>query len=63
VLADVLGRDGQELSATQTLQRSLSNADHLAVLPAIWTGETTPAREEQYWDMVMAALPAQYHVR
>ena len=44
VLADVLSRDGAELSATETRRRNLANADHLAVLHAIWTAETqTPA--------------------
>ena len=40
VLADVLGRDGAELSASAIRQRNLANADHLAVLHAIWTAET-----------------------
>jgi len=31
---------GAELSATQIRQRNLANADHLAVLHAIWTAET-----------------------
>jgi hypothetical protein len=42
VLADVLGRDGQQLSATQTWHQALADADHLALLHAIWTAETTP---------------------
>jgi hypothetical protein len=60
VLADVLERDGQELSASETWQRNLSNADHLAILNAIWTGETTPAREHRYRDMLARALPPEY---
>jgi len=36
VLADVLSRDGAELSATETRRRNLANADHLAILHAIW---------------------------
>ena len=32
VLADVLGRDGAELSASAIRQRNLANADHLAIL-------------------------------
>ena len=40
VLADVLSRDGAELSATETRHRNLANADHLAILHAIWTAET-----------------------
>ena len=34
VLADVLERDGQQLSATQTWQQALADADHLAILHA-----------------------------
>jgi hypothetical protein len=37
VLAGVLDRDGQQLSATRTRQQALSDADHLVVLHAIWT--------------------------
>ena len=57
VLADVLGRDGAELSATQTRRRNLANADHLGILHAIWTAETTGARDDRYRDLVLAALP------
>jgi hypothetical protein len=60
VLADVLERDGQQLSATQTRQRNLSNADHLAILNAMWIGETTPACEQRYRDMLARALPPEY---
>ncbi len=35
VLADVLERDGQQLSASQTWQQALADADHLAILHAI----------------------------
>ena len=57
VLADVLSRDGAELSASAIRQRNLANADHLALLHAIWTAETTAARHDRYRDLVMAALP------
>ena len=57
VLADVLSRDGAELSATETRRRNLANADHLAVLHAIWTAETQAARHDRYRELVMAALP------
>ena len=57
VLADVLSRDGAELSASVIRQRNLANADHLATLHAIWTAETTAARHDRYRDLVMAALP------
>jgi TrwC relaxase/AAA domain len=57
VLADVLGRDGAELSASQTRQRNLANADHLGILHAIWTAETTGVRDDRYHHLVLAALP------
>jgi hypothetical protein len=57
VLADVLSRDGTELSATETRRRNLANADHLAVLHAIWTTETRDARHDRYRELVAAALP------
>jgi hypothetical protein len=57
VLAEVLDRDGRQLSASQTWQQALADADHLAILHAIWSAETAPAREQRYKDMLMAALP------
>ena len=60
VLSDVLDRDGAELSASQTRQRNLANADHLAILTTIWTAETRTARNDRYRDLVMAALPPGY---
>ena len=57
MLAGVLDRDGQQHSATQTRQQALADADHLAVLHAIWTAETTPARQQRYRDLLAAALP------
>ncbi len=36
VLAAVLARYGEELSATETLERAFSDADNLAVLSRIW---------------------------
>ena len=60
VLAGVLDHDGQQLSATQTRQQALADADHLAVLHAIWTAETAPAREQRYRDLLLAALPPGY---
>ena len=56
----MLDRDGQQLSATQTWQQALADADHLAILHAIWTAETTPAREQRYQDLLLAALPPGY---
>ena len=60
VLSDVLERDGQQLSATQTWQQALADADHLAILHAIWAAETSPAREQRYRDLLLAALPPGY---
>ena len=60
VLADILDRDGTQLSATETRQRNLANADHLAVLGAIWTAETRQAQHERYHSLVMEALPVEY---
>jgi hypothetical protein len=60
VMASVVGRDGQQRSATQTRNQALSDADHLALLHAIWTAETTPARDQRYRDLLMNALPSGY---
>ena len=57
MLADVLSRDGAEQSASAIRQRNLANADHLAILHAIWTAETQAARHDRYRELVMAALP------
>jgi hypothetical protein len=60
VLAGVLGRDGQQHSATQTRDQTLADADHLALLHAIWAAETTPARDQRYHDLLLGALPPGY---
>jgi conjugative relaxase-like TrwC/TraI family protein len=60
VLAGVLGRDGQQASATQARRQALADADHLAVLHAIWTAETAPARAQRYRDLLLAALPPRH---
>jgi conjugative relaxase-like TrwC/TraI family protein len=60
VLADVLGRDGAQLSASVIRQRNLTNADHLGILHAIWTAETSSARHDRYRDLVTTALPPGY---
>jgi conjugative relaxase-like TrwC/TraI family protein len=57
VLADVLTRDGAELSATETWRRNLANADHLAILHTIWTAETRDSRHDRYRELVAVALP------
>ena len=63
MLAEVLDRDGQQLSATQTRQQALADADHLAILNAIWTAETTPARHQRYQELLTAALPPRIPAR
>ena len=63
VLADVLDRDGAELSASETRRRNLANADHLGILHAIWAAETRGARDDRYRELVMAALPPGYRQR
>jgi conjugative relaxase-like TrwC/TraI family protein len=60
VLAAVLDRDGQQAAATQTRQQALSDADHLAVLHAIWADQTAPARQQRYRDLLAAALPPEH---
>ena len=57
VLSAVLDHDGQQHSATQTRNQALADADHLAILHAIWTAETTPAREQHYKALLHAVLP------
>jgi conjugative relaxase-like TrwC/TraI family protein len=60
VLAGVLGRDGQQLSATQAWEQALTDSDHLAVLHAIWAAETGPAREHGYQEQLDSVLPPGY---
>jgi hypothetical protein len=60
VLSAVLERDGQLSSATQDRHRALTDADHLAILNAIWTAETAPAREQRYRDLLLSSLPPGY---
>ena len=57
MLAGVLDCDGQQRSATQARNQALADADHLAILHAIWAAETTPAREQRYRDLLMSILP------
>jgi conjugative relaxase-like TrwC/TraI family protein len=57
VLADVLSRDGAEQSASAIRQRNLAQADHLAILHAIWAAETQAARHDRYRTLVTATLP------
>ena len=58
VLAGVLARDGSELSATETLERELSRADHLGVLGGIWDDLTRRAQAARFEHALRGALPA-----
>ena len=60
VLAAVLDRDGQQHSAAQARNQALADADHLAMLHAIWIAETSPAREQRYRNLLTAALPGHH---
>ena len=60
VLAEILDRDSQALSASQTWRQALADADHLAVLNATWTAETTPVRDQRYRALLTGALPPGY---
>jgi hypothetical protein len=57
VLADVISRDGQQLSATQTRGQALSDADHLGVLQAIWSEQTTILLHDRYRKLLTDRLP------
>ena len=58
VLAQVIAeRDGASESAAQAWQQALADADHLAVLHAMWTAETAPAHERRYRALLQSALP------
>jgi len=44
-------------SASQAWRQELADADHSAVLHAIWAVETSPGRDRRYRDLLLAALP------
>lgn len=58
VLSDVLQRDGSEMSATERLHQALADTDHLAILDAVWKGESSEFERARYRRIVEAALPA-----
>jgi hypothetical protein len=60
VLAAVLALDGQQQAATQIRRQALADADHLAVLHAIWATETAKLREQRYQRLLQDALPPGY---
>ncbi len=53
----IAGRDGAGTSASQARRQALADADHLAVLHAMWTAETAPVRERRYRALLQSALP------
>jgi hypothetical protein len=58
ILTEWLTTDGAMASdcpPPRSAIRALADADHLAILPAIWTAETTPVREERYMGLLMIA--------
>jgi len=60
VAADILGLDGSEASALETQDQALADADHLALLNAIWQGETSGLQADRYRQLVREALPEEY---
>jgi len=60
VAADILGHDGSEMSALETQDRALANADHLAVLNAMWQGEIAGLNIDRYRKVVLSIVPPQY---
>ena len=58
VLLDVAERDDAQVSATEYQRRELTAADNLAVLNAIWQGETAGLRQQRYRDLAASLLPA-----
>jgi len=59
VLADVLRRDGGELSALETQRRNLANADHLARLDAMWRDQVGGLEKDRYRQAFRELLPAE----
>lgn len=57
VVAEVMARDGAQLSATETLRRELSNADHLGVLNSIWYDLTRRAQLTRFETTLRDNLP------
>ena len=57
VQVTLVDRDGEQRSATQARNQALADADHMAILYAIWAAETTPARDQRYRDLLESVLP------
>ena len=58
VLAEVLRRDGAQMSATETLRHELSSADHLGVLGSIWYDLARRAQVTRFERALRDNLPA-----
>lgn len=58
VLAGIMTRDGSELSATETLERELSSADHLGVLGGIWDDVTRRLQADRFTEALRNVVPA-----
>jgi hypothetical protein len=56
VLADVIARDGTELSATEYRERQLANADHLGLLDAMWQDAIARPRTWRYRQILAEVL-------
>jgi len=60
VLADCLGREASEDSATEYQRKSLVRADHLGLLHACWADQVGTADYERYQQIVQEALPEEW---
>ncbi len=60
VLADIIARDGTELSATEYRRRQLANADHLALLDSMWQDAITGPRTDRYRQILADIVPPEY---
>jgi len=60
VLADILSRDGTELSALEVRDRNLSEADNLGWLHGMFMDQAQPLRYARYAGVLGAELPAGY---
>lgn len=48
VIADIVERDGAQVSAREVRQTNVANTDHLGILNAVWQAETGPATTARY---------------
>jgi DNA replication protein DnaC len=62
VLADVLARDGAELSALEMREQNAAEADNLGYLHGMFSDQVTPLRQERYRKILTAELPEGFAV-